>query len=74
MRRNMLDVRGLGSVQKSQSSPVLSLAEGKAAANFGRGAYTQYVSTQIVIATQPEDKRSAYYAETCCTKRSMLQV
>ena len=38
MRRNMLDVRGLGSVQKSQSS--------KAAANLGRGAYTQYVSTQ----------------------------
>ena len=34
-----------GNVQKSPSSPVLSLAEGKAAAILTRGAYMEYVST-----------------------------
>jgi len=34
-----------GNVQKSSSSPVLSLAEGKTAAIFTRGAYMEYVST-----------------------------
>ena len=38
MPRNVLDVRGLGSVQKSPSS--------KATAIFVRGAYMQYVSTE----------------------------
>jgi hypothetical protein len=34
-----------GNGQKSPSSPVLSYAEGKAAASLARGAYSQYVST-----------------------------